>query len=718
MKSMRTAETDRREVPAMEYPRYEQMMEVNKKEVPYEGEGEAVDEHLKLADAYLACLCRKKQMEKEAKEAFPKDLVRLELEKIYSHLRERRRRTEESGRVLRLEYLERLTAMDPLLELAFLLALAPEYSDRYRHLFGSLRGEGKGVPATAGLALEAYECCRKATGEEKRRLFDLNGPFWLCLKQSEQDRERPLYLRPLEVKERVVQFLRGNSQEGSLLGEVSQTVTGREQEVYLYKDEDRKLEAVFRDMNRHRRVESSVICLIGRRGSGKHLLVSRLGKKNKRDVCLIHLSEILGREDRKEILRDIRLESLLYLNILCFDGVDCLYEQEELTARGRWFLEELTGMPGVFLFLCEEELSMKRLGSRRINIFLPPPGPRDKIMLWKKCVREYELDEDVDLDRCGSQYVLNAGEIQKVLQTAALLSAAEGRTAICSADITAAVKQHNSRMLGTYAVRINSVFTWDDLVVEEGVRRQMEHICNQIKYRSVVADDWDFYKKSPYGRGICALFYGSPGTGKTMAVQVIANELGLDLYRIDLSQMVSKYIGETEKNISSLFERAKDINALLFFDEADAFFAKRSDVSDSNDRNANAETAHLLQKLEEYEGITILATNLKENIDEAFRRRIRFMIHFRLPDPDVRRLLWHKMFPPQAPLEEDVDLDFFAEQFELSGSAIKEIVFNAAYMAAAEHGAIGNRHIIEALKLNFGKFGKTLTREELGYLGS
>ncbi len=201
-------------------------------------------------------------------------------------------------------------------------------------------------------------------------------------------------------------------------------------------------------------------------------------------------------------------------------------------------------------------------------------------------------------------------------------------------------------MLGTYAVRINSVFTWDDLVVEDGVRCQMEHICNQIKYRSIVADDWDFYKKSPYGRGICALFYGSPGTGKTMAVQVIANELGLDLYRIDLSQMVSKYIGETEKNISSLFERAKDINALLFFDEADAFFAKRSDVSDSNDRNANAETAHLLQKLEEYEGITILATNLKENIDEAFRRRIRFMIHFRLPDANVRRTLWHKMFPP------------------------------------------------------------------------
>lgn len=261
--------------------------------------------------------------------------------------------------------------------------------------------------------------------------------------------------------------------------------------------------------------------------------------------------------------------------------------------------------------------------------------------------------------------------------------------------------RENSKMLGTYAVRINSVFTWDDLVVEDGVRCQMEHICNQIKYRSIVADDWDFYKKSPYGRGICALFYGSPGTGKTMAVQVIANELGLDLYRIDLSQMVSKYIGETEKNISSLFERAKDINALLFFDEADAFFAKRSDVSDSNDRNANAETAHLLQKLEEYEGITILATNLKENIDEAFRRRIRFMIHFRLPDANVRRTLWHKMFPPQAPLEEDVDLDFFAEQFELSGSAIKEIVFNAAYMAAAEHGSIGNRHIIEALKLNF-----------------
>jgi len=201
-----------------------------------------------------------------------------------------------------------------------------------------------------------------------------------------------------------------------------------------------------------------------------------------------------------------------------------------------------------------------------------------------------------------------------------------------------------------------------------------------------------------------------------MAAQVIANDLGLDLYRVDLSRMVSKYIGETEKNISDLFARVKNINALLFFDEADALFAKRSEVRDSNDRNANSETAHLLQKLEDFEGIAILATNYINNIDDAFKRRIQFMVKFRFPDARTRLKLWKTLIPEEVPREEELNFEYLAETFEMSGSSIKEALTGAAYLAAAEGSALANRHLVEAVKVNFAKYGKILTDEDFGYL--
>ena len=245
----------------------------------------------------------------------------------------------------------------------------------------------------------------------------------------------------------------------------------------------------------------------------------------------------------------------------------------------------------------------------------------------------------------------------------------------------------------------------------------MKMICDQVRYRSIVNEDWGFRRKTPYGRGLCALFYGSPGTGKTMAVQVMANDLGLELYRIDLSQLTSKYIGETQKNISELFDRAKNINAMLFFDEADSMFAKRSEVKDANDRYANADTAFLLQKLEEHEGITVLATNYVNNIDDAFKRRIKFMINFVFPTADVRLRLWKTILPAEAKIDEPIDFEFFAERFELSGSNIKEILTNAAFLAAAEGRGLCNSHIIEAVKLNFSKYGKILTNADFDYFG-
>ncbi|WP_181995619.1 AAA family ATPase [Clostridium sp. AM58-1XD] len=267
--------------------------------------------------------------------------------------------------------------------------------------------------------------------------------------------------------------------------------------------------------------------------------------------------------------------------------------------------------------------------------------------------------------------------------------------------------------LGRLTTRIKCSYVWDDLILEEEQKDQMRHMCAQIKNRKKVREEWGFGKKSPYGNGISAVFFGPPGTGKTMAAQVIARELGLPLYRIDISRIVSKYIGETEKNISSLFHEAEGKNAVLFFDEADGLFAKRSSVTTSNDRYANMETGYLLQRFEDYEGVSILATNYINNMDDAFKRRIRFMVRFPFPNPAMRKIMWKSMFPKEAPIEEGLPTDFLGEKFEIPGSGIREIIMNAAYLAVEEGNAIGGRHLKGAIRGYYQKLGRNLTDEEL-----
>lgn len=265
-----------------------------------------------------------------------------------------------------------------------------------------------------------------------------------------------------------------------------------------------------------------------------------------------------------------------------------------------------------------------------------------------------------------------------------------------------------NKALGPCAVYVKKTYTWEDLILEDSEKKLLHDICDQVKYRRVVREEWGFGKKNPYGSGVSAIFYGAPGTGKTMAAQVLARELGLELYKVDLSQLVSKYIGETEKNLSALFDKARDTDAVLFFDEADSLFAKRSEVGNSNDRYANMETGFLLQKLEEYEGVTVLATNFVNNIDEAFKRRIKFLVRFTFPSADVRLKLWKSMLPMETPMEEPLDFEALAEKYELSGSSIKEVLTNAAFLAAGQGRGLHNQAIRSALQTHLSKFGRNL----------
>jgi SpoVK/Ycf46/Vps4 family AAA+-type ATPase len=281
-------------------------------------------------------------------------------------------------------------------------------------------------------------------------------------------------------------------------------------------------------------------------------------------------------------------------------------------------------------------------------------------------------------------------------------------------DLVLSARDQGGHELATLARRIEPKRSWADIVLPEEPLTQLQEICARVQCHRRVLHDWGFDRRLSLGKGVTALFRGPSGTGKTLAAEIIAHELGLYLYKIDLSTVVSKYIGETEKNLSRVFAAARDANAVLFFDEADALFGKRSEVNDSHDRYANLEISYLLQKMEEFDGLAILATNLHGNMDEAFIRRLTFSVHFPFPSIAEQLRIWSTIWPKETPLSSRLDFAKLAREFPLSGGNVKNIALSAAYCAAASRSeCVTAEHIRHALQREYQKLGKTLKPHEL-----
>jgi SpoVK/Ycf46/Vps4 family AAA+-type ATPase len=281
-----------------------------------------------------------------------------------------------------------------------------------------------------------------------------------------------------------------------------------------------------------------------------------------------------------------------------------------------------------------------------------------------------------------------------------------GAKTVDTPSLFEAARAQSDQSLGNLAVKIKMIHNWDDLILPRLTFQRVKEIAAAIRHRHLVYSEWGFGKRIGAGLGLKVLFSGPSGTGKTMTAGVIARDFGLDLYKIDLSSIVSKYIGETEKNLDRIFRAAKSSNAILFFDEADALFGKRSEVKDAHDRYANIEVAYLLQKIEEYEGVVILASNLSKNIDEAFSRRMHCVVEFPLPDETHREQLWRGMFPPEVPLGNDVDFQFLAKQFPIAGGDIRNVALDAAFLAAQDGRVVTMRELAKALARQMIKQGK------------
>ena len=331
-----------------------------------------------------------------------------------------------------------------------------------------------------------------------------------------------------------------------------------------------------------------------------------------------------------------------------------------------------------------------------------------------------ELDSLSDRFRLYSHQIRNAVAMasQQMLWEGYQDKESQGKEKPKSSYLFAAARAESGYALITLARKIEPKYGWEDIILQSNPAHQLRELCNQAKQHHFVMENWQFGERLSLGKGLNALFSGAPGTGKTMAAEVIAQDLQLDLYKIDLSQIVSKYIGDTEKNLSQVFDAATNSNAILLFDEADALFGKRSEVKDARDRYANMETSYLLQKMEEYAGIAILTTNFRHNLDEAFTRRLRFIIEFSLPTQEERRRMWELMLPMNTAICQDLDLDFLAGRFELTGADIRNIALRAAFLAAGDENqdnrAIAMNHIIKAIRLEYQKQNKILMTADLG----
>ena len=346
------------------------------------------------------------------------------------------------------------------------------------------------------------------------------------------------------------------------------------------------------------------------------------------------------------------------------------------------------------------------------EVALPELDQNERLALFRYAGRGLPLAPEASFSELAAKFRFWPGQIINAMLQARERSTMLGEPAnpalLHHCCYTQAVHQ-----LDALATPVTPAYSWDDLVLPAQELRILQQACRHVQYQHKVFFEWGFNQRISYGKGVSMMFAGPPGTGKTMAAQVVANQLHMQLYQIQLSQVVSKYIGETEKNLRALFREARNSSCILFFDECDALFGKRGEVKDSNDRYANVEVAYLLQQVEAHEGVSILATNLLQNIDTAFMRRISFVAHFPFPDQAMRRQLFEKMLPRDTPREPDIDFDFLAEKFNVTGGSIKNIVLHAAFEAAASNVPLGMVHLLRAGVAEFRKNDIIIVREDM-----
>jgi AAA+ superfamily predicted ATPase len=464
------------------------------------------------------------------------------------------------------------------------------------------------------------------------------------------------------------------------------------------------------------------VCLLqGPYGSGKREMAGRICAALGKEMEWIDLASLAadekGFEATAAISRALR-RALLEGSAVYVENLDTLASEDPRYLSIRSTLAgSLESHPGLIILSSQGPVDLGREMQRRILVLkIPVPEYPERRKTWADALVDIpgEKLSGEDLDDLASKFRFTGGQIKDAVGAARSLAALEGRDDLSRKDIYQGCRGQSSRKLSSLSKRVEAPNRWEDIILPGDKLEQLRDIVSWMEHKGKVYNEWGFGKKLLLGKGLNVLFSGSSGTGKTLAAGVLASELGLEMYKVDLSSLVSKYIGETEKNLSRVFQEAEQGNAILFFDEADAIFGKRTEVKDAHDRYANLEVGYLLQKMEEHQGMVILATNLSKNMDEAFTRRMHFIVEFPFPGEEYRRHIWKTLLPAEAPVAEDVDFDFLARKLQVAGGNIKNILVGAAFLAAENSGVINMEHIIRAAGKEYRKVGLICSQSDFG----
>jgi len=621
-----------------------------------------------------------------------------------------------AGAALALPTLGRLFGLSTAELGAVVICLGPELRRKYDRLYAYLQDDITRKRPSVDLVLDLL-CPDEAQRWRALHLFDDTAPLLrLGILRAVPDAGSPSgstgLARFLALDPRICRFLLGSERiDGRLAGraQLDRPVPGS--------DAPPQAAALARLAVRHgvpvdRPGRPLVFALHGPEGVGKRELARQVSAELGLGVLTVDLRTLGDASgEAADLIRAAVRESRLQRSAVYLAGADELAHDggRPLLAAVESALRDMGGL--AFLAGVESWPGATALGDIPIHeVRVAMPDVPRSAVLWRHALVGRVADPVPWAVELAGRFRLTPTAIRAAAVSAGRRRLAETTPqALTLADVYEACREQSAGRLSDLAVAIRPSCGWDDLVLPADRIEQLRDICAQVRYHHQVFGGWGFGAWGTRGMGVTALFSGPPGTGKTMAAEVLAGDLGLDVYKVDLSGVVSKYIGETEKNLRRIFIEARSGNAILFFDEADALFGKRTEVSDAHDRYANIETSYLLQQMEQYDGVVLLATNLRQNLDEAFTRRIRFIVEFPFPDADSRARIWRTHFPPAAPIAPDVDVEFLAREFAVAGGTIRNIVLNAAFLAAADGGVIDRRHILHGTRREFEKIGRLWT---------
>ncbi|MEA3325298.1 MAG: AAA family ATPase [Euryarchaeota archaeon] len=644
-----------------------------------------------------------------------------EIERLTREIAKKKIESIKNGKELRLHLLEELFHLTPFEMGVLAICLAPELDLQYEKLYAYLQDDVTRKQPSVDLVLgllsstedrfAAINCFSPAAPLIRNRIVHLTSP--------RSDDPVPILSRSIKVDDRILYFLMGSDEVDARIQSFSYMADTRNrfEDLILSGDEKNRLSSLIKWYSR---TETPVIFFFhGPYGTGKKMASEVVCNELKLPLLMVDMKAVIGSEF-PETMDAILREALLQRSSVCLLGFDAVLkaaDNDEGTAVIN-LIKRLDRFPN-WIFISSEtpwEPTLVLKKHKFVSLAFPRPSFVLRKQMWKTFLNgRNNVSDDVDIANIASKFNFSAGQMKDALFSACNIAEMKnsGEPVLSMDTLFGGCKAQSGNKLTRLAMKIEPRHIWDDIVLPEDVKEQLVEVGGYIRHKGKVYADWGFGRKLSSGRGLNALFSGPSGTGKTMAAGIIAGAVELDLYRIDLSGVVSKYIGETEKNLKKIFEEAETSNAILLFDEADAIFGKRSEVKDSHDRYANIETSYLLQRMEEYDGVVILASNFKKNIDDAFLRRMHFVIEFPLPDEKLREKIWAGIFPEETPLGDSVDFTFLA-RFKVTGGNIKNIAISAAFLAAGDSATVEMEHLIRATKREFQKMGKLCTPGDFG----